>query len=85
MKPLIDENKLKFDEKEQQKLKSLKNVWKCISKTLRLKAINWLIDSGNIINSILNYKPRRLVSNLRLPKEQKQAKQQIQEKYWPRK
>ena len=32
------------------------------------------MDSGNIINSILNYKSKRLVSNLRLPKEQKQAK-----------
>ena len=32
---------------------------------------------GNIIHSTLNYKPMRPVSNLRLPKEQKQ---QIQEK-----
>ena len=36
-----------------------------------------LTTSGNINNSILNYKPMRPVINLRLPKEQKQ---QIQEK-----
>ena len=42
-------------------------------KTIRYK----LTASGNIIHSILNYKPVRPVSNLRLPKEQKQ---QIQEK-----
>ena len=36
-----------------------------------------LAASGNINHSILNYKPMRPVSNLRLPKEQKQ---QIQEK-----
>ena len=42
-------------------------------KSIRYK----LTASGNIIHSILNYKPIRPVSNLRLPKEQKQ---QIQEK-----
>ena len=42
-------------------------------KTFRHK----LTDLGNSNHSILNYKPRRPVINLRLPKEQKQ---QIQEK-----
>ena len=36
--------------------------------------------SGNIINSILNYKLKRFVSSLRLPKEQKQAKTAISRK-----
>ena len=36
-----------------------------------------LTASGNINNSILNYKPMKPVINLRLPKEQKQ---QVQEK-----
>ena len=36
-----------------------------------------LTASGNIVHSVLNDKPMRPVSNLRLPKEQKQ---QIQEK-----
>ena len=42
-------------------------------KTIRYK----LTASGNIIHSILNYKPMRPVSYLRLPSEQKQ---QIQKK-----
>ena len=37
-------------------------------KTIRYK----LNASGNIIHLVLNYKPMRPVSNLRLPKEQKQ-------------
>ena len=41
-------------------------------KTIHYKLTAW----GNIIHLILNYKPMRPVSNLRLPKEQKQ---QIQE------
>ena len=41
-----------------------------------------LTASDNIIYSILNYKLKRPVSFLRLPKEQKQ---QIQEKNWLRK
>ena len=36
--------------------------------TIRYK----LNASGNIIHSVLNYMPMRSVSNLRLPKEQKQ-------------
>ena len=45
---------------------------------INFKTIHYkLTASGNIIHSILNYKTRRPVSNLRLPKEQKQ---QIQEK-----
>ena len=36
-------------------------------KTIRYK----LNASGNIIHSVLNYKPMRPVSNLRLPKEQR--------------
>ena len=39
---------------------------------------NELTASGNIINLILNYK--RFVSNLRLPKDQKQAKTAISRK-----
>ena len=39
-----------------------------------------LTASGNIINSILNYKLKRLVSNLRLPKKQKQAKTAVSRK-----
>ena len=39
---------------------------------------NELTASGNIINSILIYK--RFVSNLRLPKDQKQAKTAISRK-----
>ena len=38
------------------------------------------IDLGNITISILNYKSKRLVSNLRLPKQQKQAKTAISRK-----
>ena len=45
-------------------------------KTIRYK----LSASGNIIHSVFNYKFMRPVSNLRLPKEQKIEKQQIQEK-----
>ena len=37
-----------------------------------------ITDSGNIIYSILNHKLKRVVSNLRLPKEQKQAKAKVQ-------
>ena len=51
-----------------------------VYKTLRLKAINLLTDSSNIFISIISYKPKRLVSNLRLPKEQKQAKTAISRK-----
>ena len=39
-----------------------------------------LTASGNIINSILNYKRKRLVSIFWLPKEQKQAKTAISRK-----
>ena len=55
-------------------------------KYLKMYIINFktkgyeLTSSGNIINSILNYKLKRLVSNLRLPKEQKQAKTAISRK-----
>ena len=51
-----------------------------MTKTLILKATNWPTDSGNFIISILNYKLARFVSILRLPNEQKQAKQRFQEK-----
>ena len=47
-------------------------------KTIRYK----LIAPGNIIHSILYYKPMRPVSYLRLPREQKQ---QIEEKIEPEK
>ena len=43
-------------------------------KTIRYK----LTASGNINHSVLNYKLMRPVSNLLLPKEHKQEKQQIQ-------
>ena len=39
-----------------------------------------LTASNTIIFSILNYKLKRIVSNLRLPKEQKQAKTAISRK-----
>ena len=45
-------------------------------KTIRCK----LRASGNIIHSVFNYQFLRPVSNSRLPKEQKNRKQQIQEK-----
>ena len=48
-------------------------------KTKGYKLTNWF---GNVNNSILNFKFKRLVSNLKLPKEQKQ---QFQEKNWVRK
>ena len=44
-----------------------------------------LTASGNIINSTLNYKLKRVVSNLRLPKKQKQAKIAISRKKRARK
>ena len=55
-------------------------------KYLKIYVINFktkvyeLTASGNIINSILNYKLKRLVSSLGLPKEQKQAKTAISRK-----
>ena len=49
-------------------------------KSLRLKAINWLTDSVYTLNSILDYKIKRFISNLRLPKEQEQAKTAISRK-----
>ena len=58
-----------------------------IEKYLKMYIINFktkvsklTIDSDNNINAILNYQPKRLVSNLRLPKEQKQAKTAISRK-----
>ena len=69
MGPRIDE--YKFDEMN-------KNNYNIIKfKTIRYK----LTASGKIIHLIPNYKLMRAVSNLRLLKEQKQAKTaQIQEK-----
>ena len=55
-------------------------------KDLKMYIINFkticykLTASGNIIHSIQNYKLMRPVSNLRLPKEQKQAKTANSEK-----
>ena len=40
---------------------------------LNFKTVRYKLNaSGNIIHSVLIYKPMRTVSNLRLPKEQKQ-------------
>ena len=39
-----------------------------------------LTASGNLINSILNYNLKRLVRNLRLPREHEQAKTAISRK-----
>ena len=86
MRPLFDENKLQFDiwQKEHQKLKKFE-------KNLKMYIINFkttgyeLTALGNIINSILNYKLKRLVSNLRLPKNKNMQKQQFQEINWARK
>ena len=53
------------------KTKTFEKHFKMLTKnfnTIRYK----LNASGNIIHSVLNYKPMRPVSNLRLPKEQKQ-------------
>ena len=52
MGPLIEENKLQFDEKKQQKLKSLKNIWKFMS--LSPSSITSLRDCSAIYGYLKN-------------------------------
>ena len=85
MTPLIDENKLQFDEKrtKTEKFEKYLKLYIINFKTIRYE----LTAPGNIIHLILTYESHsfdpqlrelmRPVSNLGLPKEQKQ---QIQEK-----
>ena len=61
------------------KTKKFKNYLKMYIINFKTKGYE-LTASGNLINSILNYKLTRLISNLRLPKEQKQAKTAISRK-----
>ena len=49
-------------------------------KIYKLNIHNKLINLDNTIHSILNYKLMGPASNLRLPKEKKEAKQQVQQK-----
>ena len=58
------------------KTEKFENYFKMYIINLKTKGYE-LTVSGNIINSIPNYKLKRLVSNLRLPKEQKQEKTAI--------
>ena len=57
-----------------------------LEKYLKMYIINFKTNhfkqtaSSNIVHSVLNYKLMRPVSKIQLPKEQKQAKQQIHEK-----
>ena len=55
------------------KTKKFEKYLKTYTKNFKTKGYK-MTALDNIINSILSYKLRRLVSNLRLPKEQKQAK-----------
>ena len=71
MGPLIDENKLQFDERNKKTEKYFK-IFIINITTIRYK----LTASCDINHSILNYKPMRPVINLRLPKEQKQQTQE---------
>ena len=72
MGPLIDENKLQFEEKvnKTEKFEKYLKMYIINLKTIRYKRT----ASGNIIYSNLNFKLKRPVSSLRLPKEQKEAK-----------
>ena len=62
--------------KRRTKTEKFENYFKMYIINLKTKGYE-LTALGNIINSILNYKLKRLVINLRLPKEQKQAKTAI--------
>ena len=73
--PIVDENKLQFDKKNNKNWKFGK-IFQSVDQNFKIIRYK-LTALGNINHSILNYKAMRPVINLRLPKEQKQ---QIQEK-----
>ena len=71
MGPLIDENKLQFDEKKtKENIEIYLKMFIINFKNIRFK----LTAFGKINHLIVKYKLKRHFNNLRLPKEQKKAK-----------
>ena len=84
MWPLIDENKLKFDERNN-KSEKFENCLKIDILNLRLKAMTWLTDSSNINKQSSITGLGELSAIYGYLKNKKRQKQQFQEKNWARK